>query len=406
MPSIFLVNDNKIVSRLLQLSSDKHNYLLEEKATIEPSKERYDFVLVDSDKYSSSLVEKIQTKLTYKKIGFIGIKNEPVPDVFDMHLDKPFLPSDFVTMIEQNSEEESFDTVQDASVQPKREEPKNNHNTEELDLEELTIDDNIEDLELDESTIDLDLESEEPLEELDTLDDLDTLLNEPDEEDSDIDLALDGSSVMSTGVAPQYVQTSEDEDNTPHEELANIINEIEDIDSTKEITLEESKEQLEDLDDLDDLSETVQKDTESDIVNTTLAAGATALAGAAFLSEDESSKNDSKPDITSLNNLESVEELEKESHYIDKESLAEDMTDNLDTLNEDEINKALHKEPTDMIVDQKIDQATEEETLVESNDVQKWIQDAVAKAITPEMIKEALNDMQINITLDFTKKDT
>ena len=391
MPSIFLVNDNKIVSRLLQLSSDKHNYLLEEKATVEPSKERYDFVLVDSDKYSPSFIEEIQTKITYTKIGFIGIKNEPVPEVFDMHLDKPFLPSDFVTMIEQNSLEESFEVVEETPVPSKIAEAS----------PELTLDDNIDDLELDEPTEDL--ESEEALEELDTLEDLDTLLDETIEENPDIDLALDSSSVMSTGVAPQYIQTSEDEDNTPHEELANIINEIEDIDSTKEITLEESKEQLEDL---DDLSETIKEDTESDIVNTTLAAGAVTLAGASLLAEDESSKSDSQPDITSLDNLESVEELEKESHYIDKESLAEDMTDNLDTLDEDEINKALGESPLETIVDEKIDHTTEEETLVESNDVQKWIQDAVAKAITPEMIKEALNDMQINITLDFTKKDT
>jgi hypothetical protein len=43
--------------------------------------------------------------------------------------------------------------------------------------------------------------------------------------------------------------------------------------------------------------------------------------------------------------------------------------------------------------------------MVESNDVEKWIRDAVAKAITPEMIKEALDGMEINVTLNFTKKD-
>ena len=60
------------------------------------------------------------------------------------------------------------------------------------------------------------------------------------------------------------------------------------------------------------------------------------------------------------------------------------------------------------IIHEEVDEVapTGDETLVESNDVEAWIRDAVQKAITPAMIQEALNGMDINVNLTFnTKKD-
>ncbi len=407
MPSIFLVNDNKIVSRLLQLSSDKHNYLLEENAKIEPSKDSYDFVLVDSDKYTPSFVQEIQKKLTYKKLGYIGIKNDPVPDEFDMHLDKPFLPSDFVSMIEQNITDDDF-------VQTPTQLNNNEDQIEELsdvdevdieDLEELSLEDDLEELDAG----NLDEKIDEPLEELDTLGDLDNLLDESTDEDlENLDLSLDSSSVMSTGVAEKFVQTPEDETNIEHEELANIIDEIEDIDDSNEITLEETAQTSDEKPTNQEQADTKESELGENLVKGALASGAAALAGSALLSDDKEEEISTTKDIdhTSLNSLEGAEALEQESDYIENASLnTDDLSDEIDTINEEEMSKALDTS-AEQIITEEITHEGAEETLVETNDVQKWIQEAVAKAITPEMIKDALNDMQINITLDFSKKDT
>ncbi len=399
MPSIFLVNDNKIVSRLLQLSSDKHDYLLEESASIEPSKDSYDFILVDSDKYTPSFVQEIQKRLTYKKLGYIGIKNDPIPDEFDMHLDKPFLPSDFVSMIEQNITDDDF--IQTPKQESVEEEPLEEIEDEELeDLEELSLEDDLE--ELDSNT--LEEKADEPLEELDTLDDLDTLLEEStDDELENLDLSLDSSSVMSTGVAEKFVQTPEEDNNVEHEELANIINEIEDIDDTKEITLEDSTTIS---DENSSQTQTNDNNIEDSLIKGALASGAAAIAGSALLSDDKKQSLSEEKDHTSLDMLEGAEALEKESDYIENESLnIETLSDEFDSINEEDINKALDSS-TEHVISEEITHEGGEETLVETNDVQKWIQEAVAKAITPEMIKDALNDMQINITLDFSKKDS
>ncbi len=431
MASIFLVNDNKIVSRLLQLSSEKHGYLLEEKMEIEPSREHYDFVLIDSDKYSPETIEELKSKVTFGKLGYIGVKKETVPPEFDMHLDKPFLPSDFVSMIEENmhaAQEE--ETVL----------------SEEVDLENETLSMEVEEekkeptaeekLETTEETIDLDTEEElealkelEDFEELEdfSLDELDTLEETPktetaeegalkdiektedalkeldalDEELEDLDLSLDSGAVMSTGIAEQYLEEPEEA-------------------QTEEKTGEPEK-----------------PSDEASNIAIGAAVSAAAAAGAAMLHEEEEKEEHEEPlqkpeeELSNLDTLEGNEALEHESDYLEEEITAEELANEFDTLNEEEVMKALNtgeeaeetsSEPepqtavetlhetvpetvTEEIVHEEI-VSDGEETLVESNDVEKWIRDAVAKAITPEMIKEALDGMEINVTLNFTKKES
>ncbi len=436
MASIFLVNDNKIVSRLLQLSSEKHGYLLEEKMEIEPSREHYDFVLIDSDKYSPETIEELKSKVTFGKLGYIGVKKETVPPEFDMHLDKPFLPSDFVSMIEENM----HTTQEEETVL-----------SEEVDLENETLSMEVEEtqkeptaeekLETTEETIDLDTEEElealkelEDFEELEdfSLDELDTPEEAPktetaeegalkdiektedalkeldalDEELEDLDLSLDSGAVMSTGIAEQYL-----------EEPAEVQTE------EKTETHEETKEPDEPSD-------------EASNVAIGAAVSAAAAAGAAMLHEEEEEKHEKplqKPEeeLSNLDTLEGSEALEHESDYLEEEITAEELANEFDTLNEEEVMKALntgeeaaepssepepqtdgetlHETVPETVAEEIIHEEIVpegEETLVESNDVEKWIRDAVAKAITPEMIKEALDGMEINVTLNFTKKES
>ncbi len=408
MASIFLINDNKIVSRLLQLSSDKHGYLLEEKLEPTPTKKHYDIALIDSDKYTQNILEELRKKASFDKVGYIGIKKEPVPEGFDINLDKPFLPSDFVAMIEANISSSQNKTV---SQQPEEEEI--SQDNENLEEEEQKSDESVDELlESDDENIDEILEDElEELNELDELDDLeleeettpkagekepeqtalkeidkteDALkeLDELDEELENVDLSLDSSAIMSTGVAEQFVQEQNDDGS---------LEEISKTDQPQKPDIDEPKERQDE--------------------NSNIKLAAAAAAGAALMTEKEQILQEITPeekiDRSSLDALEGIEDIEKESDYIAKEEIEESVND-FESLDEKDIQQALN--PQSETKDEEIikeDIITEgSETIVETNDVQQWIQDAVAKAITPQMIKEALNDMKINITLDFTKKES
>ncbi len=439
MASIFLVNDNKIVSRLLQLSSEKHGYLLEEKTVPEPSRDHYDILLIDSDSYTPELVETLRAKTAFDKIGYIGTKHEEVPPEFDMHLDKPFLPSDFVTMI--NTHTTSLQSAATEAPQPDTEEKK--VLSEELDFEEETLSLDIEaESPASEATPEIDtlleetpqtgegMEALDELEELETLEnmeelddlDLDDLTPEHaeetalqpeeeietglkdldktedalkelealDEEMEDVDLSLDASAVMSTGIAEQFVEESEQE---------------------QQPSLHEIEEQAE---------AGSQQEADRDISAAALAAGAGLAAAAAAMTNGgkEETETEEESGLSALDNLEGAEDIEHESDYIEEKLTVDDLAQEFDTLNEAEVLKALNPdaEIAESVTETATQQAVEEivheeivtegeETMVESNDVEQWIRDAVAKAITPEMIQEALQNMEVTIRLDFKKRD-
>ncbi len=448
MATIFLINDNKIVSRLLQLSSEKHGYYLEEKNSPEASRDHYDIVLVDSDKYTPELIEEIKNSINFSKLGYIGVKKEEVPPEFDLHLDKPFLPSDFVTLIEENVQENaptaeempeeqtalseeidfeeeslSLEVEEPAAKSPEAEEEteasvddllaENEITDEEIEaLDELdTLDDlelDLDDLETEESTA-----HEEPLPEpeaateglkdLDKTEDALKELDALDEELDNVDLSLDSSAVMSTGVAEQFIEeTLPESEPTPlHEIEANAMQTTEETPEEKESSIDTAA------------------------VAASLAAGA-AAATAAVSAQEETPEEETPAEeqsLSGLDNLEGGEDIEHESDYIEEELTVESLAQEFDTLNETEVLKALNPDaelpqneentatpqaaaelPAEEILHEEI--VTEgQETMVESNDVEQWIRDAVAKAITPDMIKEALQDMEVTIKLDFKKKD-
>ena len=370
MPSILLINENKIVSRLLQLSSEKNGYSLEEVSTLDSSGDSYDVIFVDSDKYSDTLMEQIESKLKYEQLGYIGIKQESAPDGFNLLIEKPFLPTDFVDMIKEkvigrdvpvaNEEVEPFDLDDETEVLLEDD----SFDLDNIDkgVEELLINDKVED--------DISLVS---LDELDELDELD-----------DVDLSLDPSLMMTTGVAASMAVS----DNS-NEELADMVSEI---DLMEEDSLDPIEDDLESLVEDDILSleedslleEIAEEEPEDDI--STLAVGAGVAAVGAIASQ--ALQADKAP--------ERKEDIQEEISTLD----------DIDSLNEIDLQHALGEDVVEEIISEEIVNDGEE-TVVESNDLQLWIRDAVAKAITPEMIKEALDGMDINVTLSFnTKKES
>jgi uncharacterized membrane protein len=351
-PTILLINENKIVSRLLGLSCEKNGYKLEEAKTLETLEDSYDVIFVDSDLYSNELLGEIEEKLKYTKLGYIGTKQDDSPDGFDIIIEKPFLPTDFVDIIKNKVIASVSSTA--------------------LADEDLSMDDDIdllmddEDLSLDTLDDDVDELLAVDEEQLGDLDDLDSL--------DDEDLSLNTATVMTTGIAASMALPANDPAG-----LADMVSEIDDmpedeilskIDIDEKIEVEEVV-----ADSVDEiLEEEIQEEKDDSLGLGALATGVgAAVAANAVKGSDEIKKGDLMDDIDSL----------KESDL--QEALGESVS-----------------EIAEEVVSEELDQA--EETIVESNDVQTWIRDAVSKAITPEMIKEALDGMDINVTLSFSSK--
>ena len=392
MPSILLINDNKIVSRLLQLSSEKNGYNLEEVTAVDSSGDSYDVIFIDSDRYSDELLGEIESKLKYGKLGYIGVKQETVPEGFDIVIEKPFLPTDFVDVIKEqvignvSQNEESF------------------NENENLEMESLDLDDEA-DVLLDEDSLDLDsfdddvedllVNNNDQNDEI-SLDDLDAL--------DDVDLSLDPATVMTTGVAASMAMS----DNNP-EELADMVSELDEMNEEElkpldeEITLEsETESELEEPLELDseefedELSELVKEEKEQEIEETNMNTGALEVAtGVATVGAVASQAFDSSDSIEVLEDKKTEDEISN--------------LDDLEQLNESDLQDALGEEVkvADDVEEEIISEeivSDGEETMVESNEVEKWIRDAVAKAITPEMIREVLEGMDINVKLSFNSK--
>ncbi len=99
---LLLLNNNAAVSRLIQRSAEKMGYHLDESDNYKkiPS-EKYDAILVDSDCYDETKLEDIYSKNGGGAIIYIGQKGNPKPDIAHLLLEKPFLPTVLLGLLEK-----------------------------------------------------------------------------------------------------------------------------------------------------------------------------------------------------------------------------------------------------------------------------------------------------------------
>jgi len=242
MLSILLINDNKIVSRLLQLSSKKSGFDLEENGVFAPEKESYNMIFVDSDKYSDELIDKIKENLTYDKLVFIGTAQVKKPEGFELVLEKPFLPTDFTSLVEKNFITEN--TKEEANKK-NDDEVIDFDKIDDEEIDEVLKDDDLELENIDES-LELDSSPENLAQMVDEIDEIDEEQNDK-SSDSDID---DIDSEEEFSIDDDLLLDEEDEslDNEEDDvELPKIDDELEDI--------EEVSEENEDIDEIEEDSE-------------------------------------------------------------------------------------------------------------------------------------------------------
>ncbi len=258
---ILLLNENPVVSRLISLSAKKMSYDFEEINTYDENLGHYDVIIVDSDTPAPLKILKEKCD----KLIFLAPRNQSV-DIEAQILHKPFLPTDFLNLLNQENLK-----IDDSIVLP-IDESENPYADISLDLDSLNLDDLPDE---NNNAQESDFSLEESLESL-TLDDMEEeeasqkeIASENIDEELNLDdLSLDEEQEEDNSISEQ-VETSHLEEK--HEEALETLSQDDilndEVSEEKEEELETQEQDVEEQDKIEDIQELEDKtvDLDSDL---------------------------------------------------------------------------------------------------------------------------------------------
>ncbi|MBX1416736.1 highly acidic protein [Campylobacter jejuni] len=412
---ILLLNENPVVSRLVSLSAKKMSYDFEELNAYSENLGNYDVIVVDSDTPAPLKILKEKCD----RLIFLAPRNQNVEDIDAQILQKPFLPTDFLNLL--NNKDANKHTSIDLPMLSNDENPYADIS---LDLDNLNLDDLP-----DENSLDINSEGMEDLSfDDDAQDDnsnktLETqnleheTIKEQTQEDTQIDLDLtleDGGSqkedlsqehtALDTEPSLDELDDKNDEDLEIKEDDKNEeIEKQELLDDSKTNTLEMQEELSESQDDnsnktletqnlehdnleQETIKEQTQEDTQTDLDLT--------------LEDGESEKEDLSQEHTALDTEPSLDELDdkNDEDLEDNKELQANISDfdDLPVVEEQEKEMDFDDLPEDAeFLGQAKDNEESEEVLEEfapvvEEDVQDEMDDFTSNLSTQDQIKEEL----------------
>ncbi|EHO4166843.1 hypothetical protein KK587_000477 [Campylobacter coli] len=247
---ILLLNENPVVSRLISLSAKKMSYDFEEINTYDENLGHYDVIIVDSDTPAPLKILKEKCD----KLIFLAPRNQSV-DIEAQILHKPFLPTDFLNLLNQENLK-----IDDSIVLP-IDESENPYADISLDLDSLNLDDLPDE---NNNAQESDFSLEESLESL-TLDDMEEEEASQDEELNLDDLSLDEEQEEDNNISEQ-VEVSHLEEK--HEEALEALSQDDilndEVSEEKEEELETQEQDVEEQDKIEDIQELEDKTVDLD----------------------------------------------------------------------------------------------------------------------------------------------
>ncbi|HEG1531161.1 TPA: highly acidic protein [Campylobacter jejuni] len=412
---ILLLNENPVVSRLVSLSAKKMSYDFEELNAYSENLGNYDVIVVDSDTPAPLKILKEKCD----RLIFLAPRNQNVEDIDAQILQKPFLPTDFLNLL--NNKDANKHTSIDLPMLSNDENPYADIS---LDLDNLNLDDLP-----DENSLDINSEGMEDLSfDDDAQDDnanktLETqnleheTIKEQTQEDTQIDLDLtleDGESekedlsqehtALDTEPSLDELDDKNDEDLEIKEDDKNEeIEKQELLDDSKTNTLEMQEELSESQDDnsnktletqnlehdnleQETIKEQTQEDTQIDLDLT--------------LEDGESEKEDLSQEHTALDTEPSLDELDdkNDEDLEDNKELQANISDFDDLPEVEEQEKEMDfddlPEDAEFLGQAKYNEESEENleefAPVVEEDIQDEIDEFASNLSTQDQIKEEL----------------
>ncbi|ELN7049102.1 highly acidic protein [Campylobacter jejuni] len=412
---ILLLNENPVVSRLVSLSAKKMSYDFEELNAYSENLGNYDVIVVDSDTPAPLKILKEKCD----RLIFLAPRNQNVEDIDAQILQKPFLPTDFLNLL--NNKDANKHTSIDLPMLSNDENPYADIS---LDLDNLNLDDlpdensldinseGMEDLSFDDDAQDdnasktletqnLEQEAIKEQTQKDTQTDLDLTLEDGESEKEDLSQE---HTALDTEPSLDELDDKNDEDLEIKEDDKNEeIEKQELLDDSKTNTLEMQEELSESQDDNSNktletqnlehdnleqeaIKEQTQKDTQTDLDLT--------------LEDGESEKEDLSQEHTALDTEPSLDELDdkNDEDLEDNKELQANISDfdDLPVVEEQEKEMDFDDLPEDAEFlgqakyNEESEENLEEFAPVVEEDVQDEIDDFASNLSTQDQIKEEL----------------
>ena len=383
---VALINKNPAVSRLITLSLNKIGTEYSEFEDLNGFDDaQFDFIIIDSDVDSSELA-------TDKKVMYLASRGESKPEFATLMLEKPFLPTEFISVFEQNIPKDEPVAEQNASEQG--ESDFGDFSDEAINFDEMSgfklpdIDTNLEnfadlDKELLESGIDSpseeinesDLQEENEASDVESLEELEDL-----QELASEDLA-DESVDEETSEAISDANESEEGKDGDLAELSALVDEIENMPEESEAD-EELNKNLDDIISQNDVAGLVDEESAGGELDE-IDQSKFELSEIDSLDEE---LNSEEVDETDAKNLEQEElNLDELAKFDDENSLENE-------LNLDEISEA--DEEQIQVDDEKAEEDIEEEALDEiSSEELENLESSESENASSEMPVEELEDV-------------
>jgi len=460
---LLLLNNNPAVSRLIKLSVDKVGYEMDEFEDygLVPLK-AYDVIMVDNECYEEEELRTLCEHSSCEYVVYICQRGSKKPDFVNVALEKPFLPTDFLLLLEKIKK-----VLESLKPQAQTEEtfakseaihevvPSNVFDIDAIDTFGVESLDNdalnpLEEIPLEEDELD----EESLLEELDEEDALDLPLFDI-QEDEDENETLDLASI----------KTEEDEDEEERvlspfdfeekplfsepldaldEESAPCILDRDDINEVKQLLDESDDEEAEAGEDETfnlespvfeegSLEEELALEEESEdedpfvLDEVSLKTEEFALPEEDAISEEEIEEETNEASLDEIPFMETQEELindfeESVEERIEAEEniaplvditlarpLVNAVFESIDDLNENAIKKAFGEEVDEELMEESTDLDDASAELKDAQVIRGEIENTIARSLSglaqSDVLREALKGMRINISITFDEKN-
>ncbi|EAK3704699.1 highly acidic protein [Campylobacter jejuni] len=338
---ILLLNENPVVSRLVSLSAKKMSYDFEELNAYSENLGNYDVIVVDSDTPAPLKILKEKCD----RLIFLAPRNQNVEDIDAQILQKPFLPTDFLNLL--NNKDANKHTSIDLPMLSNDENPYADIS---LDLDNLNLDDLP-----DENSLDINSEGMEDL----SFDD--------DAQDDNSNKTLETQNLEHDNLEQEAIKEQTQEDTQIDLDLTLEDGESEKEDLSQEHTALDTEPSLDELDDKNDEDLEIKEDDKNEEIEKQELLDDSKTNTLEMQEELSESQDDNSNKTLETQNLEheTIKEQTQEDTQIDLDLTLEDGESEKEDLSQE--HTALDTEPSLDELDDKNDEDLEDNKELQAN---------------------------------------
>ncbi|EPV5382693.1 highly acidic protein [Campylobacter jejuni] len=343
---ILLLNENPVVSRLVSLSAKKMSYDFEELNAYSENLGNYDVIVVDSDTPAPLKILKEKCD----RLIFLAPRNQNVEDIDAQILQKPFLPTDFLNLL--NNKDANKYTSIDLPMLSNDENPYADIS---LDLDNLNLDDLP-----DENSLDINSEGMEDL----SFDD--------DAQDDNSNKTLETQNLEHDNLEHETIKEQTQEDTQIDLDLTLEDGESEKEDLSQEHTALDTESSLDELDDKNDEDLEIKEDDKNEEIEKQELLDDSKTNTLEMQEELSESQDDNSNKTLETQNLEhdnleheTIKEQTQEDTQIDLDLTLEDGESEKEDLSQE--HTALDTEPSLDELDDKNDEDLEDNKELQAN---------------------------------------